>query len=245
MDPLPPPTPMVNPGGMAHLRAIHASPDGMAREVTVYLDGATTPVIPSLAYRGAVGYNDVTAGTHTVQARLPGSPPTSPPALVWQTPPFQAGHSYTIIAHGLALETPTVTFSPEEDTAATTPSGMALVRFFHALIGASPVDVCVGAVPVFANVAYGNWGTSNDRRYAQAPAGSATLQVRAAAARPCTGRSMGHVTATVDAGNVITLVAVGRVGRRNQAVTAELLACTDAPLAAGASSSCMPLPIAP
>ena len=39
--------------------------------------------------------------------------------------------------------------------------------------------------------------------------------------------------------------AVGRAGRRNQAVTAELLACTDAPMPSGSPSSCMPLPIAP
>lgn len=244
-DPLPLATPLpAAPSGNARIRAIHASPDSMAGAVAVYLDNATTAAIPNLTFRSAAGYTEVAAGAHSVQARLAGAPATSAPALMWQTPAFEPGHSYTIIAHGMALEAPNVTFAPEEDTATTTPPNMALVRFFHALVGASPVDICVGSTAVFANVSYGSFANGSQGRYSPVPAGSARLDVRATATAPCTGRSMGHVSATVEAGQVLTLVATGRVGRRAQAVTPELLACRDAPLN-GAPSACVPVPIVP
>lgn len=214
----------------------------MAAGVTAYLDNGTTPVA-NLRYRAAEGYTRLPAGVHTVQARLPNMPPTAPPVLQWTTPAFQADHAYTIIAHGLASELsgPPVTFAPDEDTLAPAPAGSARVRFFHALVGAPAVDVCVGTMPAFSAVSYGQWGNGAQGHYAMAPAGNATLTVRRAGGAPCTGQPLGTVAAAVPSGANVTLVAVGRIAHGRGGVTPEVLLCQDQPLTTPSQCFASPL----
>ncbi|MBI5512571.1 MAG: DUF4397 domain-containing protein [Deltaproteobacteria bacterium] len=249
--PLPaqPPPPMAPPPppAVARVRVIHASPEPLAQTVVVYLDNAPTPVIPALQYRTAVGYADIPVGTHTVQARLPNQPPTSPPALNWQTPVFEEHHTYTIVAHGLALEQPAVTFAPEEDRGLAPAAGTSTVRFFHAVVGIPPVDVCLtSGASVFTNVPYGQWGTGASGGHSTtSPGGAVTLVLRVAGGNACTGRVLGRVDGTLPAGANMSFVAVGRVvprGVGGQGAPLELLACTDAPL--DGPSTCTPVPVA-
>ncbi len=238
---VPPPT---APGTGARVRVVHASPDGMAANVVVYLDNQSSPAIPNIQYRQAVGYVEAAAGPHSVQARLPGFPPTSPPVLSWNTPSFAAGHAYTIVAHGLASDLsgpPVGFFALEDETTAPAPPA-ARARFFHALIGAHNVDICAGNAVVFGNVAYGRWGTGANGPYMLGPAGPVAFTVRTANDRaPCTGAALGNVSVTLPPGTNHTLIAVGAPSRR-PSVPGEVLVCRDTPLEGPAS--CTPTPIA-
>ncbi len=242
-------TPGAPSATMAHVRAIHASPDPLASSVVVYLDGSMTPVIPNLSFRNAVGYSDIPPGQHAVQVRLPGIPASTPPSLTWTTPVLQPDHTYTIIAIGLALEAPAVTFASEEDTATVPDPGHANVRFFHALVGTGAVDVCnATGTPLFANVGYGTYGISfadSTQHYVNAPSGTASLLIRQHAPGACSGRPLGAVDVSVVDRTNITLVATGREARHGagaQSVPPQMLSCQDAPLA-GSSASCTAIPI--
>ena len=221
--PPPPPAP-------ARVRVIHASPDAAAATVAVYLDGAATPAVASLAYKAAAGYAEVPAGVHQVAVRPAAAAADSAPVLEGPTPALAAGMSYTVIAHGLAAGTPALAMAAAGDDGPAPDATHASLRFFHALVGVANVDICLpgataraAGTPVFANVAYGAWGGS----WANVPAGApVTLQIRAAnEATPCSGRQAGSVSLTPTSG-VWTAVAVGRATGR-PAVTKELLLLTD------------------
>ncbi len=235
---------------MAHVRAIHASPDPLAAAVVVYLDNQTTPVISSLGFRSAVGYRDIAAVQHTVQVRLPGIPATTPPQLSWTTPVLQADHTYTIVAIGLALEAPAVTFVLDEDPGTLADAGHANVRFMDAYVGAPSIELCGNdGTALFSDVGYGTFGAAGgnpDVHYAMVPAGTANLIVRMHGHDgPCTGHPLGAVNVPLQDRANQTLIVVGREVRRgtgNQAVAPQVLSCQDAPLA-GADARCATLPI--
>lgn len=232
------------PTAVARVRVIHASPDPLAAHVAVYMDNGTVPVIRDLAYRTGVGYEPIAAGPHVVQARFPSAPPTSPPVLSYNTPNFQANQWYTVVAHGLASEPqgPPVGFSPDSDPSAPlNPSGAAL-RVFHALVGGPPVDVCVGATPAFAGVAYGQWSNGPSGHYALVPPGMHQVTLRQHAGAPCAGRVLGGFQANLAVGTNYTVVALGRLAHIG-GVALEALVCNDSPLAG--SSQCAATPITP
>lgn len=234
------------PGGGSRIRVLHASPDSMASNVTIYLDNAAAPVIPSIRYRQSVGYQEASAGAHSVQVRLPGFAADSPPVLSWSTPAFQPGRSYTVIAHGLASELagPPVSFAPVEDLGEAPAPGVAQLRFFNALVGANSVDLCTAQSVAFQSVRYGTWGTTQVPgavgRYIPGPPGAATFVVRlGGAGAPCSGQPVGTAQVMLQGGSNATLVAVGRIGR--PAVATELLQCTDAPVPGATACTAVPL----
>lgn len=233
----------VAPGAGARVRVIHASPDTMASNVVIYLDNARTPAVPNIAYRQAVGYQAASAGSHLVQARLPGFAADSPPVLSWSTPAFAAGRAYTVVAYGLASELagPPVAFAAVEDLNEGPAAPAAQMRFFHALVGAPPVDLCTTGTVVFQNVRYGTWGSAASGRYMPGPSGPAVFAVRQSGGAPCAGQVVGSVRLNFAAGSNSTLIAVGRAGAGRSNIAPDLLHCTDTPLAG--PSSCTPQPL--
>lgn len=213
----------------AHVRMIQASPDASAATVALYMDGAATASVPSLAYKAATAYADVPAGSHQCAMRPAAAAADSAPSLQTAASELAAGVSYTMISHGLATGTPALAMASAADDGPTPDATHASLRFFHALVGVANVDICLpgataraAGTPVFTNVAYGAFGA-----WASVPAGAAvTLQIRAAnEATPCSGRQAGSVSITPTSG-VWTAVAVGRATGR-PAVAKELLLVAD------------------
>ncbi len=214
-EPPPPPPPH------AHVRVIHASPAAEAAAVAVYLDGAQTPAIASLAYKAVVGYVEVPVGEHSVDVR-PASAAASTPAVVSaRTPALEADKTYTVIAHGLVGAQPALALTAAADDPTQPEAGHARVRFFHAGVGAGTVDICLpganaraAGTAVFANVAYGAFGSPAGGAaggYADVPSGrEIVLQIRAQNARACSGRVAGLVRLTPPDRAVLTAIAVGR-----------------------------------
>lgn len=248
-QPTPPPPPP--PQQMAHLRVIHASPEPMAGSVSIFIDSQPTPVVPSVTYRSAAGYLDIPAGAHTLSVRPAGAPASTPAALQERTPPLVPDRYYTVIAHGLAAGTPGLSVAATVDDSQQPAPGSAHVRFFHALAGMATVDVCLpnaaprgAARPIFANVAYGIFGTSvtGQGAYAVVPSGQTyTLQVRAMNRTPCTGAIGGTVNVSAPDRAVVTAIAIGNPAG-TQPMPREMLVCQDAPLSG--PSGCVPVPIA-
>ncbi len=245
--PAPPPPPPPPPGAL--VRVIHASPEQFAQTVAAYTDNGQTPVIPELRFGTAEGYLPVPPGVHSVQARVPGMPPTGPAPVNWNTPDLQPGHIYTIIAHGLVsdLSGPQLTFAHEEDEPANPTPGRTRLRFFHALVGGGTVDVCLnGSTPAFAGVTYGTFASAQGGtgHYAPAQPGNLTVTFRATPQRgaPCTGRVVGSVPVQLTDGASVLLVATGRIARGAGAVAPQVLICPDT---APAAASCSPTPVTP
>jgi len=228
-------------GAGALVRVIHASPDTMASNVVIYLDNSRAPSIPNIAYRQAVGYQAASAGSHLVQARLPGFAADSPPVLSWNTPAFAAGHAYTVVAYGLASELagPPVAFAAVEDLNEAPAANVAQMRFFHALVGGPAVDLCTTGTVVFQGVRYGTWGTGQMGRYVQGPPGTAVFALRQSGGAPCSGQPLGTVQMAFGPASNSTLIAVGRTGRGG--VAPDLLHCTDTPLRG--PTACTPHPL--
>jgi Domain of unknown function (DUF4397) len=241
-QPIAPPPP---PGAL--VRVIHASPEQFAQIVAAYTDNGQVPVIPELHFGAAEGYLPVPAGVHSVQARVPGMPPTGPAPVNWNTPDMAAGHVYTIIAHGLVsdLSGPQLTFAHEEDELAVSTPGRTRLRFFHALVGGGNVDVCLnGATPAFTAAAYGAFANAAGvpGHYAASQPGAVTVTFRAANPAACTGRIVGSVPLQLVDGVSVLLVATGRIARGQTGVAPQVLLCPDtAPQAA----SCTPIPVTP
>ena len=258
----PPPPPEPSPAG---LRVIHASPDRAAASVSVFIDGSEVAAVQGIAYRSIAGAVRLTPQTHPMVVRSAAS--NAATLITAETPALAEGQRYTAIIHGLAAGAVhiTATFGPDSETQPD--AGKTHVRFFHALVGLGPVDVCTApvaarpaqpaaagraaqpavaaqpAAPVFANVAYGSFATASGSQdaYAEVPSGSPiTLQVRAQNARPCTGLVRGTVRVTPADRAVITAVAIGRVVGA-PAAPRQLLVCTDAPT--DGAPSCSPVAI--
>lgn len=228
----PPPPP---PPPMARARVIHAAPI-TTPNVDVYADG--NAAISNFAFQSVRGYMNLPAGEHALTIRAAGV--TEGDALfTGSTPSLEADRFYTVIAHGLAAGDPRLSVTAALDDRTAPPEGQARVRFFHALVGVSAVDVCVAgataraqATPLFTNVAYGGWG-----EYANVPAAAVSLQVRAQHARPCRGAVIGAIPVTPVAGVTATAIAVGNP-TATPVVAPALLVCSDA-----SESSCAPIPV--
>jgi len=248
----PPPAP-------AGLRVIHAAPDRALASVSAFVDDSAVAAVQGLAFKAVAGHLELTPGEHPLVLRRAADAATAAPALAIRTPALAAGTRYTAIVHGLATGTPRLAVAASADSPAEPEAGKARVRFFHALAGLGAVDLClparparpaaanqpaaaaVPAAPVFANVAYGAFGSVQGSEFTEVVAGApVALTIRAQNARPCTGAVRGTVTVTPASGAVLTAVAVGRVVGA-PAVARELLVCTDAPL--DGAPSCPATPI--
>ncbi len=249
---------------MASVRVIHASPDRAAASVDLYVDELPTPIATAVAYRSILGAVEVPSGEHAIHVRPAGTAVTVAPAFTGHTPALEADHRYTVIAHGLVggAAPHGLALAADADSTASPEAGTAHVRFFHAIVGLGAVDLCRPATParpaaaaqparpavpaaaVVENVAYGAFASTGrdgqSSHYLPVPAGSAlTLQIRAHAARACTGALRGTVTLTPADRSVVTAVAVGRATA--PMAPRALLLCSDGTY--DGAPSCTPAPI--
>jgi hypothetical protein len=182
--------------GMAQLRVVHASPDAPA--VNVSVDGST--VLQDFGYGQASDYLTVPAGSHMVAIAASADPST----VVFDGPVMLAdGVSYTIVAAGLLSGQPSFAPLVLTDVRSAPADGMARVEFVHVSPGTPAVDVAVAGGPViFNDVSYGQDFS------ATVPAGTVDLEARLAGtstvALPVPG-------ATLEAGKVYTILAIGQV----------------------------------
>jgi hypothetical protein len=249
---------------VATIRVIHASPDRAAASVDLYVDDSGVPIATAVAYRGIVGPVEVPAGEHAIHVRAAGSAATTAPAFTGHTPALEGNHHYTVIAHGLVggAAPHALALAADADATPTPEAGTAHVRFFHAIVGLGPVDLCRPGTPahpaatgqparpatlptaLLHDVGYGTFGSAEHdgatSHYVHVPAGSPlTLQIRAHAARGCAGLLRGTVTVTPAEQSVVTAVAVGRATAPLS--PRALLVCAES--AGDGAPSCTPTPI--
>lgn len=150
----------------ARVRVVHMSPDGPA--VDVLVDGQRA--IADLAFKSATDYAALPAGDRNVKVTPANQNQT---AVIDATLPLQAGRDLTVVAVGKVAE---IGALPLSDDNRAPDQGNAKVRFVHASPDAPAVDIAVADGPVlFPNVAF-----KNASEYAQVPAGTYNLEVRAA-----------------------------------------------------------------
>lgn len=150
----------------ARLRAVHASPGGPPVDVVV--NGNTA--FPGVAYKDISDYAPVDAGAAQVQVMPAGGNQT---ALIDATIDLQANADYTMVAVGEPENIEPLVLVDDNTPPA---PGQARVRFVHASPNAPAVDVAVqGGQVLFSNVSFKGVGN-----YVSVPAGTVTLEVRAA-----------------------------------------------------------------
>jgi hypothetical protein len=156
----------VDAQGNARVRVVHMSPDAPA--VDVLVDGQRA--ISNLAFKNATDYAMIPAGQRNVRVTPANQNQT---AVIDANLPLQAGRDLTVVAVGRVADIGALPL--QDDNSAPSP-GNAKVRFVHASPDAPAVDIAVAGGPVlFPNVSF-----RNASEYAQVPAGTYNLEVRAA-----------------------------------------------------------------
>lgn len=185
--------------GTANVRVVHASPDAPA--VDVYVNDE--PVLEDVSFGTVSDYLELEAGTYDVTITAA----DDPEAVVYEAElPVEEG-TYTIAAAGELSENATEPFQPVLllDESEEPADGTALVRLAHLSPDASTVDVTVADS---GDVLFDNASFANATGYQEVPAGSYTLEIRAA-----TPDEDGEVVETVDVsladGETYTAFAVG------------------------------------
>lgn len=183
----------LNPGGVARVRVLHASPDAPAVDVRVNGGVAFADVV----FAEATGYAALPPGTYNVKVEPAGAGGAGP-FVIDANLNLLAGRDYTVVAKGLlASIAPAVL----EDENAAPAAGSARVRFFHGSPDAPAVDIAVTNGPViFPDVAFG------ESVAIEVPAGGYDLEVRAA------GSNLVALTLpgiTLEAGKVYSVFATG------------------------------------
>lgn len=212
------------------VRLIHAAIESREQVVTLLADGTatTTPT----GYQFSSAYLALTPGAHEISARA------NDAELIGASLTFPEGLS-TLVAYSTG-DFP-VALAMAADVTTTPAANTAQVRFFHAIIGQGPVDICLvgesarsDGTPIIANVAAGSLG-----EYATvAGGGELALQLRAQHGTPCHGRVIGVARFTPASESNYTLIFVGMQGRHR--VAPELLFCADPP---ASDTSCATLAI--
>lgn len=234
-----PPPPAAPP---PRIRVVHASSDEAAGSIAVALDSGE-PFVTGLSYGNASAYVGVAEGRHSVTVH--GGSEDAPSTLGVASDVLESDHAYTVffVTQGSA-DAPFALYTGDDDDHPG--DDVAGIRFFHAIVGADDVDVCLPgpttrapSEPVFADVAPNALGSADALRYADLPAGTeVALQVRAHASPPCHGRAIGVGHFTPEAGVPYTVVAIGRTTGRPRAAL-QLLVCRDAP----SDGSCTAVPL--
>lgn len=156
-----------NPGNVARVRVLHASPDAPAVDVRV--NGGLA--FADVAFEEVTGYAALPAGTYNVKVEPAGAGGAGP-NVIDANLTLAAGMDYTVVAKGLlASIAPAVLVDDNSAPAA----GSARVRFFHGSPDAPAVDIAVTDGPVvFPNVPFGG------SLAGEVPAGTYDLEARAA-----------------------------------------------------------------
>jgi len=184
----------------SYVRVLHASPDAPPVDVTV--DGRT--VLSNVSFGSVSDYLSLAAGTHDVTIAAAGHPD----AVVFQGPVTLDPRTVTTLAAtGEISPNSSTTFEPVayDDDAYTPTANESAIRVVHLSPDAPTVDVTTanGSVVLADNVSFRN---ASD--YVAVPAGSYTVEIRAA-----TAGNDGPVVTTVDVslqgGTAYTALAVG------------------------------------
>lgn len=184
-----------NPGNVARVRVVHASPD--APSVDVRVDGGLA--FADVAFGAATGYASVPAGTYNVQVE-PAGAGNAGPFVIDADLTLAAGQDYTVVATDfLASITPIVLV---DNNSAPAP-GNARVRFFHGSPDTPAVDVALTGGPViFANAPFQASATG------EVPGATYDLEARVAGTQ-IVGLYIPGVT--FEAGKVYTVFAIGEL----------------------------------
>lgn len=130
---------------VAYMRVIHA--DVSAPQVSIYLDGGSTPAMSSVGFGQVTDYWPLSAGTHSIVLAPTGQPPSA--ALVNGSITVAAGASYTVAAIGDSSTQPQLITFQDDNTLA---SGMSKVRVYHLSPDAGLAGVVTGGQTVIPNI---------------------------------------------------------------------------------------------
>lgn len=182
--------------GTARVRVIHASPDAPA--VDVYVDGQRA--ISNLAFPKGIDYTPLPAGPHRVQVAPAGAGVGA--AVITANLTLEAGKDYTVAAIGPLAGIEAQVFNDDNSAPA---SGQAKVRVLHLSPDAPAVDIAVRGGPTLVS----NLSFPNASSYAQAPAGTYTVEVRPAGTQTA---ALTIPNVTLEAGKIYDLGAAGLLG---------------------------------
>lgn len=248
-EPTPPPEEAPPPPQPSTVRLIHAVV--ATPSVSLSLGDATEARVPSLAFRAATTL-ELPEGDQTLTARrvTPTTPPNNTPLFSFSLSSLASGSHYTTVLHpASAAPRAAVTATTAQNETLSPDPGSARLRFFHAIVGLGPVDVCtapVAARPAMAghpataaqpatqwvtNLTFGHFSSiivgESTTAYASLTPGSAiTVQLRAHTPRPCTGPVRGTARVDLADQSVSTVTLTGRIAPR---VAPSLLFCPEAP----------------
>jgi subtilisin family serine protease len=190
-------------GNGVRVRPAHAAHFG---DADFYLDDQLLD--DSIDSREVQEYSDTTPGVHEVRLRLPGAPPSSPPAFAAATPPLLEGHDYTLLVVGRPGALGLVVV--DETPPTLPPAGQALMHFVNANRveanwNVGPIDVYLDGVLRAAALPVGQ---ASDDFIVVAP-GTHTATFFQAGGDPTQDRALARKTFVVNAGELL-LVGTGR-----------------------------------
>jgi hypothetical protein len=238
VDPTPPPatetTPTAAPAPppRASIRIIHAAVESRDASLSITANGDSSTLAGPTGFQFASTYGALEPGTHALSVQSGGQ------ELIGASLELAAGF-HTVVVYSTADFPAALAAVP--DSAAEWPAETSGVRFFHAIVGTTAIDVCAAdGHPLFPAVNAGTFGDATGG-YGQVPSASElSVQLRARHATPCHGRMIGVASFTPASGNNYTLVAVGRT--RGRRVPLELIFCADPP---ATDTSCATLTLSP
>lgn len=130
-----------------YVRVIHAAVS--APQVSIYLDGASAPVLSNVGFGQVTDYWPVSAGSHSIALAPNGQPASA--ALVTGSVTVSAGASYSVAAVGDGSSQPQLVTFQDDNTLA---SGLAKVRVYHLSPDAGLAGVVTGGQTVIPNIDY-------------------------------------------------------------------------------------------
>jgi hypothetical protein len=179
----------------ARVRAVHAVPDIAGSPVDVYVDDAK---VVTFDFFDVTDYLPIAAGTYTVRVVLAGGNPDTE-AVITAPVTIAGGKDYSIIARGTGGNFGATVL---EDNNERPTLGQARVRAAHFSPDAPAVDVYVNGALTIQDLTY-----PTATGYLSVPAGDYTLGIA-----PANGAVIYTATATLEAGQVVTVWANGLLG---------------------------------
>jgi hypothetical protein len=179
----------------ARVRAVHAVPDIAGSPVDVYVDDAR---VVTFDFFTVTDYLPIYAGEYTVRVVLAGGDPDTE-AVITAPVTIDGGKDYSIIARGTGGQFGATVL---EDNNERPTLGQARVRAAHFSPNAPPVDVYVNGALTIEDLVF-----RNASGYLSVPGGTYELGIA-----PANGAVIYTATATLEAGQVVTVWANGLLG---------------------------------
>jgi hypothetical protein len=197
-------TPTLDRAFDAQARFVHASPD--APGVDVIVDGRAA--VTALAYPNATPYLALPTGGACVVVAAAGSTTPAVPPLALN---LESASKQTAVVLGLATGTPALEVKVFSDATTPPAADKAKIRVIHASTDAGPVDVLAGDTVIIPNLAY---GAASD--FVEVAAGTLAIKVNSAGT---TTTQLGPIDLTVSGGQLITIIARGKVADKTLGLT--------------------------